>query len=89
MKTPSGTVIHGLAIGVENTEWGEEVKAVVELHGGYTASPSLEQELIAHCRERLTHFKCPRSVDFIERLPRHDNGKLYKRALRETYRRTD
>ena len=76
-------------IGVENTEWGEEVKAVVELHGGYTASPSLEQELIAHCRERLTHFKCPRSVDFIERLPRHDNGKLYKRALRETYRRTD
>jgi long-chain acyl-CoA synthetase len=42
--------------------------------------------LIAFCRERLAHYKCPRSVDFDPALPRQDNGKLYKHALRERYR---
>jgi long-chain acyl-CoA synthetase len=73
-------------IGVPNSEWGEEVKAVVELHAGLAASPALGNELIAFCRERLAHFKCPRSVDFTRELPRQDNGKLYKHALRERYR---
>jgi long-chain acyl-CoA synthetase len=73
-------------IGVPNSEWGEEVKAVVELHAGQTPSSTLGNELIAFCRERLAHFKCPRSVDFSDALPRHDNGKLYKNALRERYR---
>ncbi len=73
-------------IGVPNPEWGEEVKAVVELQAGYSASPDLSEEMIEFCRARLARFKCPRSVDFIPGLPRHDNGKLYKHALRAMYR---
>jgi long-chain acyl-CoA synthetase len=73
-------------IGVPNAEWGEEVKAVVELHDPAAQSPELAQDLIAHCRTHLAKYKWPRSVDFVERLPRHDNGKLYKKALRERYR---
>jgi long-chain acyl-CoA synthetase len=73
-------------IGVPNSEWGEEVKAVVILQAGYTASAKLAEELIEYCRTQLAHFKCPRSVDFVSELPRHDNGKLYKHKLRELYR---
>jgi long-chain acyl-CoA synthetase len=73
-------------IGVPNEEWGEEVKAVVEIQAGFAIGESLERELIEHCRQRLAHYKCPRSVDFVASLPRQDNGKLYKRALRERYR---
>jgi long-chain acyl-CoA synthetase len=76
-------------IGVANSEWGEEVKAVVEIQRGHTASPELAQELIAHCRAHLAHFKCPRSVDFVSELPRQENGKLYKHALRERYRQSN
>jgi long-chain acyl-CoA synthetase len=73
-------------IGVPNDEWGEEVKAVVMLQPGQAPDAELAQALIGHCRERLAHFKCPRSVDFVDDLPRHDNGKLYKQKLREAYR---
>jgi long-chain acyl-CoA synthetase len=73
-------------IGVANSEWGEEVKAVVELQRCVSGAPELERELIEYCRARLAHFKCPRSVDFVAELPRQDNGKLYKHALRERYR---
>jgi long-chain acyl-CoA synthetase len=73
-------------IGVASAEWGEEVKAVVELRDGVGASPELARDLIEYCRQKLAHFKCPRSVDFTDALPREDNGKLYKRALRERYR---
>jgi long-chain acyl-CoA synthetase len=73
-------------IGVPNEEWGEEVKAVIELREGVTGSPELADELIEHCRRLLAHYKCPRSVDFVTSLPREDNGKLYKRALRDRYR---
>jgi acyl-coenzyme A synthetase/AMP-(fatty) acid ligase len=58
---------------------------VVELKEGVTASPALADELMAWCRKRLAHYKCPRAVDFVEQLPRHDNGKLYRRKLRELY----
>lgn len=74
-------------IGVPNDEWGEEVKAVVTLHNGHQPSDALAQELIALCRAQLAHFKCPKSVDFVDELPRHDNGKLYKKKLRESYRK--
>ena len=72
-------------IGIPNFEWGEEVKAVVELKPGVAASDALAAELMAWCRDRLAHFKCPRSIDFVDTLPRHDNGKLYRRKLRELY----
>jgi long-chain acyl-CoA synthetase len=73
-------------IGVPNTEWGEEVKAVATLQRGWVRSAELTAELIAYCRNQLAHYKCPRSFDFVDELPRHDNGKLYKQKLRESYR---
>jgi long-chain acyl-CoA synthetase len=72
-------------IGIPNADWGEEVKAVVELKAGVSPSPELAAEHIEFCRERLAHYKCPRTVDFLDELPRHDNGKLYRRKLRELY----
>jgi long-chain acyl-CoA synthetase len=73
-------------IGVLNEEWGEEVKAVVQPAPGIEPSDELAAELLAFCRERLAHYKCPRSIDFTERLPREDTGKIYKRFLRDQYR---
>jgi long-chain acyl-CoA synthetase len=73
-------------IGVPNDEWGEEVKAVVEVQPGLSPSPELGEQLLAFARGNLPSYKVPRSVDFIDRLPREDNGKLYKRKLREEYR---
>ncbi len=52
---------------------------------GVEPSDELAAELIELCRERLAHYKCPRTVDFIDTLPRHDNGKIYKRRLKERY----
>jgi long-chain acyl-CoA synthetase len=73
-------------LGVPDSDLGEAVKAVVEPVNWNEAGPELEAELIAYCRQHLSHHKCPRSVDFERRLPRLDNGKLYKRALLERYR---
>jgi long-chain acyl-CoA synthetase len=72
-------------IGVPNEEFGEEVKAVVQLLDPDEASPDLGQALIDYCRERISHVKCPRSVDFEAELPRHPTGKLYKRLLKDRY----
>ncbi|MDG2303291.1 MAG: acyl-CoA synthetase [Candidatus Binatia bacterium] len=72
-------------IGVPNEEFGEEVKAVVQLLDCAEAGPALERELIAWCRARLSGVKCPRSVDFTDELPRAESGKLYKRLLRDRY----
>jgi fatty-acyl-CoA synthase len=72
--------------GIPNPDMGEEVKAVVQLRPGIAASPELEGQLIAFCRDRLAHFKCPRSVDFEVELPRLPTGKLYKLVLRDRYR---
>ena len=71
--------------GVPHEEMGEEVKAVVQPVEGVLPSPELERELIAYCRERLAHYKCPKSVDFDPELPRHPTGKLYKRLVRDRY----
>ncbi|MBG0817650.1 acyl-CoA synthetase [Planomonospora sp. ID82291] len=71
--------------GVPDEEMGEQVKAVVEPASMDLAGPGLEAELIAYCRERLAPYKCPKSVDFRQELPRHATGKLYKRVLRDEY----
>jgi acyl-CoA synthetase (AMP-forming)/AMP-acid ligase II len=76
-------VVDVAVIGVPDAEMGEQVKAVVQPAG--EAGPALEQELIAYCRERLAHYKCPKSIDFRDELPRHPTGKLLKRVLRDEY----
>lgn len=72
-------------IGVPDDEYGEQVKAVVIASDASLAGPELAEELIAWCRERLAGFKCPRSVDFTDELPRLPTGKLLKRQLRQRY----
>jgi long-chain acyl-CoA synthetase len=71
--------------GIPHPEWGEEIKAVVQLAEGVQPSDELATELIEFARRRLAGFKVPRSVDFAEELPREPNGKLYKRRLRDPY----
>ena len=72
-------------IGVPHPDAGEAVKAVVELDDPAAAGPDLEAELIEYCRDHLAHYKCPRSVDFDQDLPREPTGKLVKRRLKEIY----
>jgi long-chain acyl-CoA synthetase len=73
-------------IGVPNEEYGEEVKAVVSLRPHAVASDDEAAVLLAHCRDHLARYKCPRSFDFVDELPRQSNGKLYKRLLRDQYK---
>jgi acyl-CoA synthetase (AMP-forming)/AMP-acid ligase II len=69
-------------IGIPDERWGESVMAVVELRPG--ASTTAE-ELIAFCGERLADYKRPRSVEFVNELPRNPAGKLLKNRIREPY----
>ncbi|MEU5840945.1 AMP-binding protein [Rhodococcus sp. NPDC047139] len=72
-------------IGVPHPEMGEEVKAVVQVSSGAVGSAELAGELIAYVRERVAHFKVPRSVDFVDELPRTPTGKLVKGKLKAAY----
>ncbi|KUH84545.1 long-chain-fatty-acid--CoA ligase [Mycobacterium sp. IS-1556] len=67
-------------IGVPDEKWGEVVKAVVSLEG--EATP---EEIIAWCRERLAAYKCPKTVDITDELPRNPTGKVLKKELRKPY----
>lgn len=78
-------VAESAVIGVPNEEYGQEVKAVVQLKAGAPKVPALAEELMALCRARLSGIKCPRSIDFVDELPRNENGKLLKRVLREAH----
>ncbi len=71
--------------GIPHPDWGEEVKAVIEPAAGVAAGPSLAEELVAFCGDKLARYKIPRSIDFIDDMPRDPNGKLYKRKLRDPY----
>jgi len=72
-------------IGVPDDEWGESVKAIVEPVPGVAPDAALADALVEHCRERIARFKCPRSIDFVDVLPRLPNGKIEKRRLREPF----
>jgi long-chain acyl-CoA synthetase len=72
-------------IGAPDEEMGEKVVAVVQPVSYEQSGPALATELLAFARERLSHVKVPRQIDFTRELPRHPNGKLYKRLLRDAY----
>ncbi|WP_240134591.1 acyl-CoA synthetase [Streptomyces sp. MUM 178J] len=78
-------VADAAAFGIPHADWGEEVKAVVEVADGHTADAALSADILDHCAGRLARYKRPRSLDFIPAMPRDPNGKLYKRRLRDPY----
>jgi long-chain acyl-CoA synthetase len=71
--------------GIPDDEWGEQVKAVVEPAAGVAPGPALTADILASLDGRLAHMKHPKSIDFIETMPRDPNGKLLKRKLRDPY----
>jgi long-chain acyl-CoA synthetase len=72
-------------VGIPNEEWGEEVKSVVQLKAGIATSEDVAEDLITFCRGFLPGFKSPKSIDFVEDLPRLPSGKIQRRVVREPY----
>lgn len=83
MKHPA---VHDVAtVGVPNEEFGEEVKAVVQLNEGYTADEAMAEELMEFAARHLAGYKRPRSIDFADDLPRLPTGKIVRRQVRDRY----
>lgn len=72
-------------VGVPDEQMGEAVKAVVQVPDGIAATNELAAELMTYAREHIAHYKCPKSIDFLDELPRLPTGKLYKRLLKDAY----
>jgi long-chain acyl-CoA synthetase len=89
-EVENALVLHPLVFdvavfGVPDDELGEATKAVVQLVEGAPDGPEVQAQLLAYCRQHLASYKCPRTIDFSDALPRDLTGKLYKRALRDRY----
>ncbi|CAN5265493.1 acyl-CoA synthetase [soil metagenome] len=72
-------------IGAPNTEWGEEVRAVVSLTAGAAPTEDLARDLAAFARQHLAAYKVPRAIDFVDEIPRSEAGKVQRKAVREPY----
>jgi acyl-CoA synthetase (AMP-forming)/AMP-acid ligase II len=75
-------ILECAVIGIPDQKWGEAVKGFVVLKSGQEAT---EQEIIQFCKERIAHYKAPKSIDFIGALPRTGSGKIHKKDLRDRY----
>lgn len=75
-------VEEAVVVGVPDQEWGESVKAVIQLKEGMTAN---EEEIIEFCKQHLASYKKPKSVDFVDQFPLGIGGKILKRVVREQY----
>jgi acyl-CoA synthetase (AMP-forming)/AMP-acid ligase II len=75
-------ILECAVVGIPDPKWGEAVKGIVVLKSGQKAT---EQEIIQFCKEKMTHYKAPKSIDFIEALPRTGSGKIHKKGLRDKY----
>ena len=78
-------VADAAVFGVPNADLGEEVKAVIQPMPGVVADATLVERLLEFFRVHLARVKCPRSIDFMDELPRLPNEKLYKRTLKDQY----
>ena len=72
-------------IGVPNEEWGEEVKSVLTLNPGYVGTDELAKDIQGWARDHLAGFKVPRSIEFVDELPRSPAGKIQRKKVREPY----
>ncbi len=79
------SVADAATVGAPDDEWGERVVSVIELREGYRPDEALIEDLLGHCRESLAHFKCPRSIEFRDSLPRSDAGKIVRRLVRDGF----
>jgi len=75
-------VYEAAVVPIPDAKWGEIPKALVVLRPGIKAT---EDEIMAFCRAQLSHYKCPRSVEFLESLPKTGTGKILKRELKKKY----
>ncbi|SVA42913.1 uncharacterized protein METZ01_LOCUS95767 [marine metagenome] len=71
--------------GIPNEEWGEEIKAIIQPAEGINGDEKLTKELMDFCSNHLGKMKHPKSINYLETMPRDPNGKLYKRRLKEPY----
>ncbi len=71
--------------GIPNDEWGQAVKAAIQLRDGFKPSSDLEAGIVDWAQEKMARYKAPRSIDFHDQLPRYSNGKLHRRVLRDAY----
>jgi long-chain acyl-CoA synthetase len=78
-------VADAAVVGAPHEEMGEQVVAVIQPMDWSEAGDALRDELMAYARANLSHVKSPRRLDFMQELPRHPTGKLYKRLIRDAY----